>query len=245
MRHWHLILAIGLVSLSLLTYLLDFLIFHDAHHIGIYFIGDLAFVFLEVLLVYLIIEGLLDRKERENRLAKLDTLIAIFFSEAGMGLLGLLFAMDKEGICREPELVTNVEWKEPDFAEAIRRCGALQLNLKPDVEDLLTIKDFLLEKRSELVRVMENSVLMEHDRFTDLLQAILHLSEELGYRDLNMALPSSDLDHLAEDCKRIYRLLLVEWFEHLRHLKMNYPHLYSLAVRINPLSPRPNAVITK
>jgi hypothetical protein len=245
MRRWHLFLAVGLVSLSLLTYLVDYLLFHDAQHIAIYFIGDLAFVFLEVLLVYLIIEGLLDRKERENRLAKLDTLIAIFFSEAGMGLLGLLFPMDKEGICKEPELVTHVDWKDSDFSEAISRCGALQLDLRPDVEDLLAIHGFLLEKRSELVRVMENSVLMEHDRFTDLLQAILHLSEELGYRDLHKALPPSDLDHLAEDCRRIYRLLLVEWFEHLRHLKENYPHLYSLAVRVNPLSSRPDAVITE
>jgi hypothetical protein len=245
MRRWHILLALGLVSLSLLTYLIDYLIFHDVGHIAIYFIGDLAFVFLEVLLVYLIIDNLLDRKEREARLSKLDILIAIFFSESGRDMLGLLFRMDKEGICREPGLVTSAEWKDRDFSEAISKCHGMELDLKPDTGDILAINAFLMEKRPGFVRMMENSVLMEHDRFTDLLQAILHLSEELEYRDLGEPLPPSDLAHLAKDCQRIYRLLLVEWFEHLQHLKDNYPHLYSLAVRVNPISPMPSAVITK
>jgi hypothetical protein len=29
--------------------------------------------------------------------------------------------------------------------------------------------------------------------------------------------------------------MISEWFEHLRHLKVRYPYLYSLAVRSNPL----------
>lgn len=239
MRRWHLILAIGLISLSLVTYFLDFLIFHDLGHIAIYFVGDLAFVFLEVLLVYLIIDGLLVRKEKETKLAKLDSLIAIFFSETGMGLLELLIRMDKRGICREPELVTDADWKDRDFSNAITRCEALDLDLRPDLEDLKAMHVFLHEKRSGLARVMENSVLVEHDRFTDLLMAILHLSEELAYRERLEGIPDTDLAHLAKDCQEIYRLLLIEWFEHLRHLKVNYPHLYSLAVRVNPLVPEP------
>ncbi len=242
MRRWQLILAVGLVVLSLFTYYLDFLIFHDLGHIAIYFVGDLAFVFLEVLLVYLIIDGMLVRKEREAKLSKLDSLIAIFFSETGMGLLELLFRMDKLGICKEPELITDAEWKDRDFSDAISRCEALQLDLRPGPEDLRAMDAFLKDKRSELARVMENSVLMEHDRFTDLLRAILHLSEELVYRERLNDIPDADLAHLAEDCQQIYRLLLMEWFEHLRQLKENYPHLYLLAVRVNPLSPQPHPV---
>ncbi len=243
MRRWHLVLAIGLISLSLLTYFIDYLVFHDLGHIAIYFVGDLAFVFLEVLLVYLIIDGMLVRKERQAKLDKLDSLIAIFFSETGMGLLELLLRMDKQGICREPELITDAEWKDRDFSNAITRCEGLALDLRPNPEDLKAMHLFLLEQRSGLARVMENSVLVEHDRFTDLLRAILHLSEELVYRERLEGISDTDLAHLAEDCQEIYRLLLIEWFEHLRHLKENYPHLYALAVRVNPLAPPPGPAI--
>lgn len=239
MRRWQLFLAAGLISLSLLTYLLDFLIFHDLGHIAIYFIGDLAFVFLEVLLVYLIIDGLLDSKERNARLAKLDSLIAIFFSETGTNLLELLLRMDKMGICREPDLITDAEWKDRDFSTAITKCEAMHLDLRPNTEDLKAMHMFLLEQRTGLARVMENAVLVEHERFTDLLRAILHLSEELVYRERLDDLSDTDLTHLAGDCQEIYRLLLIEWFEHLRHLKENYPHLYALAVRVNPLASSP------
>jgi hypothetical protein len=46
MRRWHIFLALGLVSLSLLTYFIDYVLFPDINRIAIYFIGDLAFVFL-------------------------------------------------------------------------------------------------------------------------------------------------------------------------------------------------------
>lgn len=48
-----------LLLLSVLFYVLHYAIFHDAHHIFIYFVGDVAFVFIEVLLVTLIIHQIL------------------------------------------------------------------------------------------------------------------------------------------------------------------------------------------
>lgn len=240
---WSLPLVIGLALLSLLTYIVHYLIFQDLYHIGIYFVGDVAFLFVEALLVYLVIDELLERKERQARLSKLESLIAIFFSEAGMELLAHLFRMDKKGICLEPDMVTREEWKEENFSEAIQRCDTMDLELEPDQKDLRALQSFLMSKRPGLVRLMENPVLMEHELFTDLLQAILHLNEELEYRDRVKRPTTEELEHLSSDCQRIYRLLLMEWYEHLHHLKDNYPYLYSLAVRVNPLAPHPDAAL--
>ena len=44
------LLGVILLSLSALVYLLHYVIFRDAHHIFIYLLGDLGFVFIEVLL---------------------------------------------------------------------------------------------------------------------------------------------------------------------------------------------------
>jgi len=48
-----------LVLLSVFFYAAHYVVFKDAHHIFIYLIGDIAFVFIEVLLVTLIIHHIL------------------------------------------------------------------------------------------------------------------------------------------------------------------------------------------
>ena len=67
---WQVYWGLILISLSLFFYLLHYLIFRDAHHIFLYLVGDTAFVFIEVLLVTLIIQRLLQEKEKMARLEK-------------------------------------------------------------------------------------------------------------------------------------------------------------------------------
>ena len=67
--------GILLILLSVIFYVIHYVIFRDPHHIFIYLIGDIAFVFFEVLLVTLIIEKLLRERERQNRLEKLNMVI--------------------------------------------------------------------------------------------------------------------------------------------------------------------------
>ena len=61
---WKLGVAVGLVTLSIVLYAAHFLIFQDEHHLFIFFIGDLAFVPVEVLVITLIINQMLESRER-------------------------------------------------------------------------------------------------------------------------------------------------------------------------------------
>ena len=63
---WQIFLGLTLIALSIAFYLLHYTIFKDSHHIFIYMIGDVAFVFIEVLLVTLIIHQVLSMKERKS-----------------------------------------------------------------------------------------------------------------------------------------------------------------------------------
>ena len=45
---WKVVLGIVLVLLSAIAYFIHYLLFHDAHHIFIYLLGDIGFVFFEV-----------------------------------------------------------------------------------------------------------------------------------------------------------------------------------------------------
>ena len=51
--NWLVFLGVSLLAASVAVYYIHYLIFDDAHHIFIYMVGDLAFVFIEVLLVKL------------------------------------------------------------------------------------------------------------------------------------------------------------------------------------------------
>ena len=95
-----------------------------------------------------------------------------------------------------------------------------------------------------MLSLLENPNLLEHESFTDLLLAIFHLSEELVARDTLDGLPQSDYEHLAGDIKRAYTLLIREWLAYMMHLKDNYPYLFSLVIRANPLDADASPVVT-
>ena len=84
-------LGIGLVILTVVLYLVHFLIFHDSRHIFIYLLGDIAFIPVQVLLVTLIIENLLNIREKKSKMAKLNMVIGTFFSDTGTTLAERIF----------------------------------------------------------------------------------------------------------------------------------------------------------
>jgi hypothetical protein len=63
------------------------------------------------------------------------------------------------------------------------------------------------------------------------------LTDELAHRTDLRKLPDSDYEHLAGDIKRAYHQLLIQWLEYMKHLKRDYPYLFSLAMRTNPFDP--------
>jgi len=227
-----------LVFLSVLFYLIHFAFFRDAHHIFIYLVGDIAFVFIEVLLVTLIIHQVLSEREKRAMLKKLNMVIGAFFSEVGMSLLKHFWAFDAEAQNFGKHLNVDNEWSPEHFdkMEEILKNRDFKIDIhKGDIEQL---RSLLIDKRAFLLRLLENPNLLEHEEFTELLWAVFHLAEELSHRKNVHGLPDTDYDHLAGDIKRASGLLVREWLSYMEHLKGNYPYLFSLAVRTNPFNPQ-------
>ena len=236
-------LAIALLVLSGITYFAHYLIFQDVHHIFIYMLGDLAFLPLEVLLVVLIIERVLARREKQNKLQKLNMVVGTFFSEVGTILLGdLLKHFDnRSDISSHLNIAEN--WTKKEFQEAAKYAYSLNVELDCRKIDLEKLKSFLAQKREFLLTMLGNPNLMEHDRFTDLLWAVTHLDEELEARTSVNSLPERDLEHIAVDIQRLYDHLASEWLDYIEHLKNNYPFLFSLVLRTHPFQGHPSPVI--
>lgn len=115
-RPWLLSLALVLLVIAAIIYLTDYLLFHDLYHIEVYFIGDLAFVFVEVLLVAVILQQLLGSKERRDRRGKMNNVIGVFFGEVGLEMLSLFQEVDRNGKGYEPALRARQDWTDQDFA---------------------------------------------------------------------------------------------------------------------------------
>jgi len=247
MKHWNWRIVIGiiLVVLSAVVYFIHFLIFRDAHHIFIYLVADIGFVFIEVLLVTLIIDQLLHEREKKALLHKLNMMIGIFYSEGGSDLLRILSEYDPQVERIRKDLLVTDRWDESGFRDVSQRMKGYTYKMDSQRSRLQDLHEFLREKKDFFLRLLENPNLMEHERFTDTLWAVLHLTEELARRRDLANLPPSDYAHLSGDLGRAYKSLIGEWLNYLLHLKKHYPYLFSLAVRINPFHPEVQPEVTE
>ena len=234
---WQILLGVALIAASAIVYYTHYLIFHDAHHIFIYMVGDIAFVFIEVLLVTLILHQLLMYREKRSMLKKLNMVIGAFFSEVGTELLERFVDMDENAPSLKDKLIVNADWDERRFASTLDAATGHDPKLDLGCENLSELRDFLLTKREFMLRLLENPNLLEHESFTDLLWATFHLTEELANRKDLAVSPPADLEHLRGDIRRAYGQLAAEWVRYMRHLKQDYPYLFSLAMRTNPFDP--------
>jgi hypothetical protein len=226
-----------LILLSVFFYAVHYIIFRDSHHIFIYLLGDIAFVFIEVLMVTLIIHHLLAEREKRAMLKKLNMVIGAFFSEVGMSLLDYFCGFDTKSGEISESLLVDSKWSPEHFAQMQSVLSNHDYKIDSRVGNLKGLQEFLIAKREFLLGLLENPNLLEHDEFTELLWAVFHLAEELSHRPTVERLPETDYSHLSGDIRRAHRLLTREWLSHMEHLKNDYPYLFSLAVRTNPFDP--------
>ncbi len=208
-----------------------------------YFVLDIATIPVQVILVGVIIERLLHEREKRAMIKKLNMVVGAFFSDTGYELLRRISSFCPETPEFYEKLALGLDWKEKDFREALKTCQARKSKPEASAEDLEGLKVFMAEKMTFILRLLQNPNLLEHDRFTDLLWAVTHMTEELMARDDLLHAPPSDLSHLSGDVSRAYTLLIREWLSYMRHLKTEYPYIYSLSVRTNPFKKDARAAI--
>ncbi|MGC2062242.1 MAG: hypothetical protein WA610_04635 [Thermodesulfovibrionales bacterium] len=242
--NWYILLALSLVLLSSVIYSMQLMIFRKPGDTFFYMMQDIAFVPIQILIVSLIIERLLNEREKTALLKKMNMLVGAFYSEVGSDLIKYSsgFSADLSELSRH--LIVTQQWSGDDFTKARFLAGHANPHLDSRSADLDQLRTFLEGKRGFLLSLLANPNLLEHDAFTDLLWAVFHLLEELTSRNDFKNLPQADYDHLSGDMKRAFTRLLAEWLSYMQHLKQDYPYLFSLAVRLNPLDPKATPVIS-
>ncbi|CAH2214155.1 hypothetical protein [Tepidibacter aestuarii] len=230
---WQIKLGIMLLILSAVLYYINYIVFHDLHHMFVFLLEDLAFIPIEVLVVTLIIDRVIEKREKQHLIQKLNIIIGVFFTEAGTEILKFCASNDENvGNIKDKLIITN-NWSDSDFNNAVKIINNHTYSIKIEDVDFEKVKSFLVSKKDFTMRLLENPNLIEHETFTELLNSILHLEQELIIRDIS-TLSKDDIEHMEIDVKRVYKYILTEWVYYMRHLKKKYPYLFVTAIDNNP-----------
>ncbi len=188
-------------------------------------------------------EIVLTRQERRQRLNKLNMVIGAFFSEMGTRLLVIFSDSDPQLDNIREALLTATSCPDKEFLCLGDQLKKNDYSVDAAKVDLAGLRGFLAGKRTFMLRLVENPTLLEHEDFTGLLMATFHLTEELIHREGFTDLPAADLKHLGGDIRRVYVMLVHQWLDYMRHLKNDYPYLFSLAMRTNPFDQEATPVV--
>ena len=197
--------------------------------------------FLEVIAG--ITQVMLQRRDKELRLEKLNMILGLFFSEIGTKLLKSLSEADPDPSPLAGLFSTIDEWDDQQTRLKANELTQYAFSVDVNRVDLEKMRTFLQTRGDFLLRLLENPLLLEQGSFTELLRAIYHFRDELSNREDLSMLPGTDRKHLTGDMERIYRQLAGHWLLYMIYLRANYAYLYSLAKRTNPFDRSATATI--
>ncbi|MDV3428078.1 MAG: hypothetical protein LIR50_13850 [Bacillota bacterium] len=228
---WELKLGIILIGISFILYYIDYRLFGTASKIYDNILTQIAFLPIYVLIVTMVLEQVLYNKEKQAVISKMNMVVGLFFSEIGIDLLKIILCYDmnlsKSGSQLYTEEIFNDKYKF-----YIKKFKDYQPDIQTDNEQLISLRLFMEVKREFLLQLMQNPNLLEHESFTELMLSVFHLLDELNIKDDFKEL--EDHKHINLDIERAYLGLILEWLSYMKHLKEEYPYLYSIKLRQNP-----------
>lgn len=236
---WKAKFSILMVVLIIVIYGSNYLVLGDAEHIISYVWTHLGFIPVDILLVAFLLDEIIERKEKEAMLEKLDMLMSTFFSEVGNDLIKQLSTVNEHKANTE-NLKSIKTWDEEDFDNKLNELKESSVRFKAEIspeereEFLDSLRTLLASKRELIINLINNPNLLEKEEFTSLITAILHLDEELEHRKDLALVNDTDFNHLNGDMERVYNILIHEWVYYLKYLYKHYPYMIALMIRTNP-----------
>lgn len=99
-------------------------------------------------------------------------------------------------------------------------------HLRWNQEEMDKILQLLDAKTEIILTIASNPHLLDHETFTDLLWAVLHLREEL-YSRMDLQVSQADRQHILMDSKRVFDLYLENWGQYCEYVRKEYPYYYN------------------
>lgn len=249
-KKWKIKFSLLMVVLIIIIYGSNYLVLGDGEHIISYVWTHLGFIPVDILVVAFLLEGIIERKEKEAILEKLDMLMSTFFSEVGNDLISQLSTANRHK-ASTAGLKSIKNWDDEDYENKLEELKNSPVEFLADVapenkeEFLENLRELLANKREFIINLINNPNLLEKEEFTSLINAILHLDEELEHRKDLALVNDTDFGHLNGDMNRVYNILVHEWVYYLRYLNKHHPYMIALMIRTNPFDEDASVYVTE
>lgn len=230
----NILISVVMIVIAISIYIAQIVLFNTPDQTIFYLLQDLAFLPISVILISYILEKYLKNKEKEEKFKKLQIVVSAFYSEVGTTLIRKISLFDNMLPLFKEKIDFSHALDNKEKKILLNQIMSFNYDMDLEKSDLEELKLFLISKKTYITRMFENPNMLEHSRFLDMLWSVFHLLDELENRDDLKSLPDNDKEHLINDFKRAYPLLIYEWIEYMTYLKKEYPYLYSLAIRKIP-----------
>ena len=159
---WKLKFSILMVLLIIIIYGSNYLVLGDAEHIISYVWTHLGFIPVDILLVAFLLDEIIERKEKEAMLEKLDMLMSTFFSEVGNELINQLSTVNIYKASTE-NLKSIKNWEDKDYENKLNELksstvdfSAIDMGLEDREEFLENLRPLLVDKREFIINLINN-----------------------------------------------------------------------------------------
>ena len=232
----NIILAGILTISSVIVYSIQYLIFHRAEETFFYMFQDLAFIPIQVAIVTIVLNRFLNIMEKRKKIKKINVIISTFFVEVGTTIMTEMSGFNRhhKDFCKMIDIKEIGRNKKSYIKKLV---SELKYDIYAEPDKLERLASIMAENKAYMLRMLENSNLLEHDSFTDMLWSVFHVADELQSRGDLKAVTQEDIDHLSNDLLRAYSAMILEWINYIIYLHDEYPFLYTLAIRKNPFCP--------
>ncbi len=222
-------IVILMLCTSAALYMLHYLIFRDLHHIGIFFLHDLAGMPLEAILMTLFFDRIIEKAHEEESQSKLSIIETLFFNESGGNMLRYLSSFDQNSDSLAAILDVTMDWKSADYQNAKAQLKDYPFQLNVEKVDFFGLHYHLDERKDYYRNILENPALTQSNKFTELVMKIHLMWEELDCRTDLYNLDLHEKHYLGELLTEIYQELVEYWLDNAyNHSIHNRPRLHRL-----------------
>ena len=226
-------IALGLLAISGIFFVGFWLVTGDFLYIGKYFYIHLAFLPIHALVLGLILDELIQMREKMERRKRLNMFLGIFFRQMGMDIMlnSLLLVKNRDEL--EESLLVEKSWRARHFRRARRDLAHLKLAMIPDREELANLLELMASREEDIIEMTRNPLMLEFESLYRCLLSLFHLIEETHYRGPVEALGEGAVEHLCQDVGKSLIRLSSLWLAYLEHLKSEHPVLFGFQVGLH------------
>lgn len=236
----YLVFLIPMISISLSIYILHYLIFKNEIATISGIILSLAYVPIGVIYEVLVIDKIIEKKQKISQEKKYNIVKGSFFHEIGDDILSILVLVDNNVNEIVLSIKEEIEADDDNLGALKEKIYNYECNLDMSKIEKVSLAKLLEEKDMILLNFILNPFSKDYDNFNNMIIELLHLRDELnpsGKCSGEYCSKKLSIDYnINESICYIYKLLLIEWYLYMKQLKIIYPELFIRELKNSPFA---------